>query len=280
MPCDLHVHSIHSDGSLTPAELIAEAKKFGLTIALTDHNTVSGLPDFMEQAAGQGVTAVPGIEISSVSEGIELHVVGLFISPEHYETIENTMQEYHRLKEESNLALAEALSKGGYAIRYDEIKHRAKDTTPNRAHFALALVEAGYVSSVQEAFETLLGEDMGYYTPPRRLGTADAIRWLTSLHVLPVLAHPLLNLTAEELRRRLPDLQKAGLKAMEVQHCTYDDQTIATAKAIADEFELLYSGGSDFHGTPKPDVKLGVGKGNLDIPQEYYETLQNQAKLL
>ena len=277
MPCDLHIHSTHSDGTLTPAALIAEAKRLGLTVALTDHNTVSGLTDFLNEACKQGVTAIPGIEISSDLGGTELHVVGLFIAPEHYAAIEKLMVRYHKLKEESNIRLIENLRHAGYAIDYASVQKRAAHSTPNRALIALELVEQGYVSSVQEAFDKLLKEKHGYYIPPERLTTAEAITFLRSIHALPVLAHPFMNLTEDALRAALPDLMEAGLVAMEVQHSTYDDETITRAKAVADEFGLLYSGGSDFHGEPKPDVRLGVGKGNLDIPDIDYENLRQRA---
>lgn len=280
MPCDLHIHSTHSDGTLTPAALIAEAKRLGLTVALTDHNTVSGLTDFLNEARKQGVTAIPGIEISSDLGGTELHVVGLFIAPEHYAAIEELMAKYHKLKEESNIRLIENLRHAGYAIDYANVQKRAAHGTPNRALIALELVEQGYVSSVQEAFDKLLKEKHGYYIPPERLTTAEAITFLRSIHALPVLAHPFLNLTEDALRAALPDLMEAGLVAMEVQHSTYDDETITRAKAVADEFGLLYSGGSDFHGEPKPDVRLGVGKGNLDIPEAYPEALAARAETL
>lgn len=280
MPCDLHIHSTHSDGTLTPAALIAEAKRLGLTVALTDHNTVSGLTDFLKEARKQGVTAIPGIEISSDLGGTELHVVGLFIAPEHYAAIEKLMVRYHKLKEESNIRLIENLRHAGYAIDYASVQKRAAHSTPNRALIALELVEQGYVSSVQEAFDKLLKEKHGYYIPPERLTTAEAITFLRIIHALPVLAHPFLNLTEDALRAALPDLMEAGLVAMEVQHSTYDDETITRAKAVADEFGLLYSGGSDFHGEPKPDVRLGVGKGNLDVPEAYLEALATRSKTL
>lgn len=282
MPIDLHLHSTHSDGSLTPAELIAKAKSQGITaVALTDHNTVSGLPDFMEEARKQGVTAIPGIEISTDMNGIELHLVGLFIAPEHYAAIEHMMQEYHRLKEKSNIALLENLNRGGYAITYADVLRQAGTNTPNRAHVAMALHEAGYVTSVKDAFDRLLREKHGYYTPPARLGITDAIRYLRSIRALPVLAHPFLTLSEEALRAALPDLIAAGLVAMEVQHSTFDAAAIAQAKSVADDYGLLYSGGSDFHGKAKPDVYMGVGSrigAEPNIPDEYCEKLRTWIK--
>ena len=279
MYCDLHTHSLYSDGSFTPAQIIAQAKELNLTVALTDHNTVSGLPEFMAEAEKQGVRAVPGIEFSTLWGKTELHLVGLFVAPEHYGALEQVAQEFHALKEASNIQLTERLNAAGYAIDYDEIRRRNPGGNINRAHIAVELLRLGHVSSVQEAFDTLLGEEHGYYVPCRRLDIRDAIRLLRSIHAVPILAHPLQDLTEPELRQALPELIDAGLLAMETHHSSYDDETIALATQIAGEFCLLPSGGSDFHGQAKPDIRLGVGKGNLRIPLSFYENLKAKSEV-
>ena len=273
MFCDLHTHSVYSDGSFTPAEIIAEAKRGGLAVALTDHNTVSGLPEFMAEAGRQGVTAVPGIEFSTVYHGKELHLLGLFVEPEDYDTLEQVAKKYHRLKEQSNRDLVTRLREAGFSIDYGTIRRRNPNGNINRAHIAAELHRKGYVSSVQEAFATLLGEEHGYYIPCERLEITAAIRLLRSCRAVPVLAHPLKDLSEGSLRSALPELTAAGLAGMETQHSAYDDAAIALAGAIAEEFRLLPSGGSDFHGLVKPDVRLGTGKGNLRIPMDVYDTL-------
>ena len=274
MYCDLHTHSIFSDGSLRPEQIIAQAKERGLTVALTDHNTVSGLRDFMAAANAQGIRAIPGIEFSTTCHGQELHLVGLFIEPEHYDRLESVAEEFQRLKEQSNREMIRRLNTAGYAIDYDEIRSRSPGGNINRAHMGKALVRQGYVRSVQEAFETLLGEDLPFYVPCRRLETTEAIRILREIQAVPILAHPLQDLSEAELRQILPELMGAGLIAMETHHSSYDDATIALASRIAGEFHLLPSGGSDFHGTAKPDIHLGVGKGNLHIPLSVLENLE------
>ena len=278
MYCDLHTHSLHSDGSSTPSQIIAQAKALNLTVALTDHNTVSGLPEFMAEAENQGVRAVPGIEFSTLWDKQELHLVGLFVAPEHYDSLEQVAREYHALKEASNIQLAERLNAAGYTMDYDEIRRRNPGGNINRAHIAVELLRLGYVSSVQEAFETLLGEEHGYYVPCRRLDIRDAIRLLRSIHAVPILAHPLKDLSEQALRQALPELIDAGLVAMETHHSSYDDETISLATQIAGEFGLLPSGGSDFHGQAKPDIRLGVGKGNLRIPLSFCDNLMARSK--
>ena len=272
--CDLHSHSVFSDGTYTPQELIAEAKRLGLIVALTDHNTAAGLPDFMAAAQELGVTAVPGVEFSTEYKGRELHLVGLFILPEHYAAVERMAKEQHVLKEISNMELVERLNAAGYHIDYAKVKGRNPKGNANRAHVAAELMEHGYVASITEAFETLLGKDGGFYMPPARLQLLDVIGDLRRIGVLPVLAHPLQEMTESELRELLPYAIEAGLMGMETMHSSYSPQQLCLAEQLAAQFHLLPSGGSDFHGTVKPDIALGVGKGGLCIPAQIYWDLR------
>ena len=275
MNCDLHTHTNHSDGSNTPVELVAMAKELDLIIALTDHNTVTGLPEFLAEAERIGVTAIGGTELSTVYHGEEFHLLGLFIDPEKYGEVEELCREYHILKEESNIDLVNRLRDAGYSIDYASIKARNVKGNVNRAHIAAELIEAGYFGSVSEAFDRLLDEKCGYYIPPRRLELIDAIGFLTEIGALPILAHPLKDIDGDRLREMLPELIEAGLVGMETMHSSYSDEKIALSKVIAADFGLLESGGSDYHGSNKPGVKLMVGKGNLNIPASiYYKLLE------
>lgn len=275
MNCDLHTHTNHSDGSNTPVELVTMAKELDLIIALTDHNTVTGLPEFLAEAERLGVTAIGGTELSTVYHGEEFHLLGLFIDPEKYGEVEELCREYHILKEESNIDLVNRLREAGYSIDYASIKARNVKGNVNRAHIAAELIEAGYFGSVSEAFDRLLDEKCGYYIPPRRLELTDAIGFLTEIGALPILAHPLKDIDGDRLREMLPELIEAGLVGMETMHSSYSDEKIALSKVIAADFGLLESGGSDYHGSNKPGVKLMVGKGNLNIPASiYYKLLE------
>ena len=279
MPIDLHLHSTHSDGTLTPAELVFEAKRLGLSaVALTDHNTVSGLPEFLQEAGRRGITAVAGTELSTVYHGHELHLLGLFIPTETFPAVTALTEDYLARKEQSNRDLITRLTAGGYPLDYAEVERRNPGGNINRALIAKEMMAEGYVGSVKEAFDTLLGEGMGYYTPPTRPDFFETIGFLRSIHAVPVWAHPLQYMDEATVRSVLPAAVKAGLVGMEVQHSSYDDATMTRAKAIADEFGLLYSGGSDFHGAVKPDVHMGTGKGNLCIPACYFDALRNRAQ--
>lgn len=274
--CDLHVHSNCSDGTLSPAQLIREAEKRGLgTIALTDHNTIAGLPEFLAAAEGSTVRAVPGIEFSAEYRDTELHILGLFISPEHYAAIDARNNAYLQRKEQSNLALAAALRDTGYPIDYEKVKARTNGI-PNRAHFALELMEMGYISSIREGCLTILSPKNGLYTPPKRATAFDTVAFIRSIGAVPVLAHPFLNLKEADLRIFLAEAKPCGLAAMETLYSTFDENLTAKAIAIAEEFGLKQSGGSDFHGSNKPDITMGTGRGNLAIPLEFLHTLESE----
>ncbi len=276
MLCDLHVHSNFSDGTDTPRELIRQAQTLGLgAIALCDHNTVAGLPDFMAAAAGSGVEAVAGCEFSTDYQGTELHILGLFLAPEHYAAVTALLEKAQREKEESNRNLVRALNEAGYAIDYEKVVARSQGSV-NRAHIAAELLEQGYVSSIQEAFKSLLTKKRGFYRPPQRIGAYDCIRFIQSLGAVAVLAHPFLNLDGDALRTFLPQAMEAGLDGMEVLYSKYSPETTEEALSIAQAFRLLPSGGSDYHGNNKPDIAMGTGRGNLQIPYAWLEALKER----
>lgn len=272
--CDLHTHSIYSDGTCTPAELIDLAKAAGLSaIALTDHNTVSGIPAFLEAGKDSGLITVPGIEISSDYMGTELHIVGLFRSLDHLDAVEAYVSDYLMRKEQSNIDLCDNLCAAGYIVSYDEIKAATPDGVVNRALIAAELMRKGYVGSIKEAFASLLSKKGGFYHEPVKLDAYEVIEKLREFDAVPILAHSYLSMDENMLLAFLPHAKQTGLAGMETDYVTYDEATVERARAIAAEFGLLPSGGSDFHGTNKPDIRVGVGKGSLAVPMAYYENL-------
>ena len=273
--CDLHTHSVYSDGTFTPEELISAAKQAGLAaVALTDHNTVAGLPCFLAAAQGSGVEAVPGVEISTDYGEKELHILALFVRPEHYDAITDLMEEMLRRKEESNVALVDALFRAGYPVDYAAIKARTPNGQVNRALIAAELARLGYVEDIQAAFKKLLSPKRGLYTPPKRISSYEAIRFIKSQGCTAVLAHPFLNMDAAMLRGFLPEAVACGLDGMETVYSKYSPEETALAIRIAQEFGLKNSGGSDFHGQNKPDIAIGTGRGDLKIPVEWMEALR------
>ena len=265
--CDLHTHSVYSDGTYTPAQLLAEAQQRGLSaIALTDHNTVAGLPDFLAAAEHYTVEAVPGVEFSTDYDGIELHILALYLKPEYFPQVMDLMQQYHWRKDQSNIDLVNALNKAGYHISYEKIKSATPEGQVNRALIAAELLQHGYVESVQDAFKKLLNPKCGYYVPPLRPTPQQMLATIRDLGAVSVLAHPYLNLKQDQLNAFLQQATSWGLQGMEVLYSTYDEATTAAAIDTAEAFSLLHSGGSDFHGENKPDIQLGVGRGGLQIP--------------
>ncbi len=273
--CDLHVHSHFSDGTCSPAELISLANQAGLSaIALCDHNTVSGLPDFMAAGEGSGVETVAGIEFSTEYADTELHILGLFIKPEHYGIIHAMMEDLLRRKEQSYMDMVQRLQRAGYDLDYAAIKAATASGFVNRAVVGAELTRLGYAQSVQDAFKNLLAPKHGYYVPPKRPDAYEIIGFIKQLGAVAVLAHPFLNLDEAGLREFLPRAVEMGLDGMEVQYPKYDEATTALAGRMAREFGILPSGGSDFHGANKPDIAMGVGRGSLRIPLEYLENLR------
>ena len=275
---DLHTHSTYSDGTLTPGQLVAEAKKQGLeAIALTDHNTVMGLEAFMEEGRRQGVETIPGAELTAQWEDKELHILGLLIPQTQYGKITARLDLFCQRKEESNYRLVEALARAGMALDYPALREKEKGYV-NRAVIGRAMTEAGYTQSVAEAFEKYLQPGQGFYTPPQRENALEVLRFLKSIGAVTVLAHPFLNLEEESLKRFLADAIPAGLDAMEVLYSDYDSQTTAISLELAEHYSLLCSGGSDFHGSNKPAIALGTGRGTLEIPYAYLTQLKKKAK--
>lgn len=275
LTCDLHTHSNYSDGTWSPAQLVRGAEKAGLSaIALCDHNTVAGLPSFLEAARGRKIEPVPGVEFSTDYCGTELHILGLFIQPQHYKEITELLNEMLIRKEQSNIALIEGLRKAGIFLDYEKIKAGTRNGQVNRAVIAGEMARLGYAASIQEAFELWLSPHCGYYQPPRRLDAFRVIRFIKSIGAAAVLAHPFLNLQEEALRGFLAQALEYGLDGMETIYPLFDEKTTVLAGKIAEEFGLKQSGGSDFHGENKPDIHLGTGKGNISVPISFLEKLK------
>ncbi len=277
--CDLHTHSYFSDGTCSPRELVDRASALGLThIALCDHNTTAGLAEFIYAARGKDITAVPGVELSTDYGDVELHILALFLSPDSYAEIESAVSEMQRRKDLSNEALIRALTEGGYEISPDEIMSRTNGHI-NRAHVAAALVKSGYAADIKEAFDRFLRPERGFYTPPKRLPVFETISLIKSTGAAAVLAHPFLSLENEgTVRRFLTEAIPYGLDGMETVYSTYDKKTQRTARLVAEELGILESGGSDFHGENKPDIEIGIGRGNLKVPSDFAEALRQKAR--
>lgn len=277
--CDLHTHSIFSDGADTPTELVSKAIESGLkAVALTDHNTIAGLLEFTSAGKEKGLETINGVEFSTNYKGKEVHVVSLFIKEKYFSELTSILARHDEYKEISNIRLVEGLNKLGYAVDYEKIKKSTPRNNVNRVQIANALMEKGYVKSIKEAFDGVLSKEYGLYVEPQRLEAREIIEYITDIGAVSVLAHPFLNLEGQMLLDFIEEMKKVGLCALETNYSTFSKEETLKAKELADKYSLLYSGGSDYHGKNKPDIKLGNGKGDLVVPYEYLEKLKSKIK--
>ena len=272
---DLHVHSTESDGTLTPEDLVAEAKKAGLAaFALTDHDTCQGVCKAMPLAASAGIELIPGIELSTDYHGKEVHIVGLYIDMENEQLLKKTA-EYRKCRSERNALMVEALQKEGLSITMEELVAENPDCVITRANIARFLYEHGQIKSVREAFDRYIGVHCKCYVGRLKVASTDAVRLIKEAGGTAILAHPLLyGLSNTNLQKMIDELKPAGLDGLEAIYSTYTTGEEQQMKRLARENGLLISGGSDFHGSNKPDIALGRGRGHLYIPYSVLETIK------
>ncbi len=277
--CDLHTHSNYSDGTLTPTELLNLAVDSGISaIALCDHNTVGGVLEFLKAAEGKPIEAAAGCEITTEYNGIELHILGLFIPTDKFCEVEAFCEALNLRKRKANKKLIEDLNNAGYTVDFDKLVLQNVKGQINRAHIARELVENGYCQSVSEAFATLLKEGGPFYRSPKREDTFETIKFLRSIGAVPVIAHPFYSTTPENLNEFWKEAVRVGLVGMESHYPMYDEKTTVIAIETAERYGILHSGGSDFHGKNKPHISIGTGKGSLAVPYEFFKKLKAAQK--
>lgn len=273
---DLHVHSNKSDGTLSPCEVVRLAKEKNLkAIALTDHDTVSGVKEAMEEGKKIGVEVIPGIEISADYNGGDLHILGLNVDyfNEGFNEIVNICQ---KSRIERNDKIIQKMQDDGIDISKEKLVERFGDVSITRAHFARYLVENGYVSHKDIAFAMYLNKGKKYYIPRQKVTCKMAIDIIKSAGGYAVLAHPLLYKMGKDRLMSLFDyLKSLGLDGIEALYSLNTPSDDIWLKKCADNYGFFITGGSDFHGDNKPNIDLGMGKGNLKIP---YELLDNIRK--
>ena len=252
---DLHVHSTESDGTFTPTELVTEAKRTGLSaFALTDHDTCSGVSKAMPCATSAGIELIPGIELSTDYHGKEVHIVGLYIDIENEQLLKKTT-EYRKCRSERNALMVEALQKEGLSITMEELVAENPDCVITRANIARFLYEHGQIKSVREAFDRYIGDHCKCYVGRLKVASTDAVRLIKEAGGTAILAHPLLyGLSNTNLQKMIDELKPVGLDGLEAIYSTYTTGEEQQMKRLARENGLLISGGSDFHGSNKPDI--------------------------
>lgn len=277
---DLHVHSSCSDGTRTPEEIASLAAERGLeAVALTDHDTVSGVKRFFNAASDLKLNAASGVELSSFLHSKEVHIVGLFLNPESPELLA-MLEEQRKQRAARNEAMLGKLREKGYEITEAEVLEKARGESVGRPHVAAVLVEKGYFKSLQDVFQRLIGRGASccvnrvYPSPARCIETIHAAGGLA------VWAHPLTssNSAGSTMRKIGKVLAGQGLDALECYYSSFTEKQTADALEFAARMGLGVSGGSDYHGDAHKGVELGTGGGGLRIPFEVYEKLYERWK--
>lgn len=264
---DLHTHSTFSDGSFTPEQLAGEAARIGLAaIALTDHDNVEGLDRFLAACTAQKVRGIAGVEISLDFTDGTMHLLGYFI--DHHN--QSLIQHITRLKlgrVHRNQEILKQINAMGMPLTMGEVAAFAGEDNVGRLHFAQALVARGYVASKDEAFQKYLAKGKPGYADRARMTPAQGVALIRNSGGLAVLAHPFtLNLGKQALENLVGELARAGLQGIEVLYPQQNAKLVKQYSALAEKFKLTATGGTDFHGAPMPDIKLGLGFGDLNVP--------------
>lgn len=280
---DLHVHSTASDGTLTPAQVIQLAARQGLSaVALTDHDTAAGIDEAREEAEKVGIQFIPGIELSCVYHEKEIHILGLFINKEDA-AFSKEMEKLLSVRSQRNEKMIQLFQSDGFFFTKEDLQKGNPDTVITRAHFARVLTEKGYTSSMEQAFKQYLQYGGKYCMRKEKITPRQVMKILTDNNAFACLAHIMqYKLSWEENKELISFLTSLGLEGLEVYHSSHNKNQILNLQQIARDYHLLPTGGSDFHGTNKPDIQIGTGRGNLHISHGLLENIlhQRQKKFL
>ena len=277
---DLQTHSIYSDGSLSPTELVVKARQVDLkVIALTDHDTVEGIAEFLAAGKKYQQVVVPGVELSAESSlplNGHLHVLGFFIDHQSQE-LQRSLEFLRRHRQERALKMIDKLNRIGFSITPEELKATVGTGVAARPHIARIMLDKGYVKSMHQAFIDYLSKGAPGFVEKVKYSDQEVIRLINNNGGLSIAAHPhLMNYdTFEELAKKILELQKMGLDGVEVYYPGYSRNFTLKLKKLAKQFGLSISGGSDFHGTFKDNIELGTGRGDLNVPDAVYDALKS-----
>ena len=277
---DLHIHSNASDGSLTPSEVANEAINAGLkAIALTDHDTVDGIQEILDYTKDKDLEVIPGMELSCYYKKREIHILGFFVDYQNEELLK-ALNYFKEQRENRNLKMVELMQKDGMDITIEKLLHGNPDSVITRAHFARVMVEEGICKDKETAFRKYIGVGCKYYLPKPQVSCEDAMDILTRYSKCSFLAHPLLyHFGYAQIDELLEYLKTLGLKGIEAYHSSNNAYESDKLRSMALKHNLLISGGTDFHGVVKPNIKMGVGRGNMKIPMRILDEIKNHIQI-
>ena len=277
---DLHTHSIKSDGSMTPAEVVREAKSAGLAaIALSDHDTVDGVKEAMEEGERIGVEVVPAIEFSVQSE-TETHILAYYLDIDNPK-LKQVLEECRETRNFRNEETCRLLNGLGFDVTMEEAEAIAPNGIIGRAHFARLLMDKGYTSSVKEGFKLYLENGKPAYCGVQRLKADETVELIKECGGLSFVAHlHLIKAEDEPLKEFLKMLKTHGLNGVEGYYTEYTPEMQQKYQAMASELGLMISGGTDFHAAMKPHISIGTGTGNLKIPYSVLENIKKEKGII
>lgn len=279
MSIDLHTHSNFSDGTMTPTELVALARHKKISaLALTDHDTMAGTPEAILAGAEMGVEIIPGIEISVLYNQVEYHVLGYWADPLD-SPLAAALSRLQGARAERNDKILEKLKALGIPVTAEELQLVSEQGQTGRPHIARMLVRRGVVRTMNQAFDQFLKKGEAAYVSRFAYGAAEAVALIRQAGGLAVLAHPAQN--DPELIRLpavLADLVPAGLEGIELYYPTHSHKVKKRMRALAAEYDLLLTGGSDYHGEVRPGTTL-AGGGNIFVPPELLEKMKERLRL-
>lgn len=272
---DLHIHTAASDGTESPSGVVRLAAQRNLrAIAITDHDTVLGVAEAVNAGREAGLEVIPGLEISTKFHSA-VHILGYgydVASPSLTAVMEWEVQD----RDARNLKVCELMRADGLPVTYEMMQQRF-GIVVGRPHFAELLVEYGLAESVPDAFDRLVGRGKKYYLPRNFLSIEKSIETIVNAGGVAVIAHPFqYKLDDAGLRELIEHCIDNGLRGLECRYSGYDAQQAEYLEALADEYGLIKTGGSDFHGSHKPDIAIGTGKGELDVPYEWLAHLKSE----
>ncbi len=292
---DLHVHSNRSDGTLSPVQLVNYAMEKGLkAFALTDHDTISGLDEAISyanslkcaSAPGNPVLScqmpfvpeiIPGIEFSTEYQGQDVHILGLYIDYKN-KAFCRQLQEFVDSRTNRNRKMCQLLQNAGIRVTYEDLSAEFPGSVLTRAHYAKYMLNHGYIKSMPEAFERYIGDHCPCFIPREKVTPVQAVELIRKAGGVSILAHPTLyHMNAQRLDTLTRELKEAGLTGLEAIYSTYTAAEERDMRRLASKYDLLVSGGSDFHGGTKPGLDLGIGYGNLFVPSVLLENIKKAA---
>lgn len=276
--CDLHAHTTASDGDLSPSELVQHAVEVGIgALGVTDHDTVAGIPEAVEAAARLGMALAPGVEVSAEFSPGTMHILGYYVDIEN-KPLQDALEKLRGGRDVRNAFILEKLNGLGIEITMEEVLAVAGEESVGRPHIAQVILNKGYCATRQEVFDKYLAKGAAAYFDRIRFSPAESIELILNAGGVPVLAHPVqLKLEDDALSGMVGELAGMGLKGIEIYYWNHTPQQTAFYCKLAEKYDLLVTGGSDFHGPSRSETRLGVGGGDLAVPIEVYDNLRKAA---